>query len=141
MALPGVRELVVELHQRDARIVLLVGARERHAELQETVGRLGSARVALVALGKGRRRIGVFAAHVKALAQPILGIAGQRIGRILLDEVAQRVFGRRIVGPSQQTEGGIVLGRWRARRQGLRRRAGRKLPALAVCAGDPAGPG
>ena len=85
-----VREVAIELSQRDAGILLLVGAGERHAELQQIVGRLRSLRITLVSLGKGTGRLRVSAARIIGLAQPVLGAAGQRVVRVLCDETSSR---------------------------------------------------
>ena len=68
-----VREVAIELSQRDAGILLLVGAGQRHAELQEIVRRLRPLRISLVSLGEGARRFRIFAARVIGLAEPVLG--------------------------------------------------------------------
>src|SRR5205823_14871218 len=93
----GGGEIMVELAQRDAGVLLLVGAGERHAELQQLVGRLGAFRISLVALGKGARRLDKPAARVIGLAQPILGVAGHRVFRVLLDKGLQCRLGGGIV--------------------------------------------
>ena len=130
-----VREIVVELHQGDAGIMLLIGAGERHAELQQPVSRLRSSRIALVAFGKGGSGFGVLAASIKAFAEPILRIAGERVARMLLNKAAQRFLRRRIIRLPQQSESGIVL-RPRPIRDGSAPPApgGRSAsPALATC--------
>src|SRR3954470_12778999 len=67
-----VREIAIELGQRDASVLLLVGAGERHAELQELLGGFGALRVALVAFGEGCRRLDIPAARVIRFAEEIL---------------------------------------------------------------------
>src|ERR1051326_9518283 len=57
------RKIVVELGQRDAGVLLLIGARQRHAQLQQFVGRLGAFGIALITLGEGARRFGIAAAR------------------------------------------------------------------------------
>src|SRR5438067_542042 len=74
-------EVMIELRKCNAGILFLIGAGERHAELQEIIGRLRSFRVAPIPLGKGTSRFGVSLALVISLAEPILGAAGQRIFR------------------------------------------------------------
>src|SRR5580692_8006607 len=50
----GVGKLLFELGEGDAGALFLVGAGQRHAELQQVVGRLGALGIALVAIGIGR---------------------------------------------------------------------------------------
>ena len=90
IALPGLREVVIELGERDAGVLLLVGAGERHAEFQQIVGRLRPLWIVLVALGEGAGRLRVPAARVIGLAQPVLCAAGQRVVR----DVARRTSSR-----------------------------------------------
>src|ERR1700730_2040651 len=110
-------EIVIELGQRDAGVLLLIGAGQRHAELQQLVGRLAAFRIALLALGKGARRLDKPAACVIGLAEPVLGVAGPRILRVLLDKGLARRLGGGIVRLLQQTEGIVVLLAGRAARQ------------------------
>src|ERR1041385_1127768 len=83
------REVMVELSQRDAGVLLLIGARQRHAQLQQFVGRLGAFGIALIAFREGARRFGITAARVIGLAEPILRVARHRIVRVLLDKGLQ----------------------------------------------------
>src|SRR4051812_19544229 len=97
------RKVAIELRQRDTGILLLVGTRERHAQLQEIVGRLRSFRVASVPFGEGTRRFGVFAAYIKGFAEPVLGAPRERIVGMLSDKGPKRLFRRRIVRLLQQS--------------------------------------
>src|SRR6185312_3537111 len=63
----------------------------------------------LIALGEDRSGVGVVLPHIVGLAQPILGVAGERIVGMLLHEGAQRLLGRRVVGLAQQAERIVVL--------------------------------
>src|SRR3954471_12250973 len=82
----GSGEIMVELGQYDTGVLLLIGAAQRHAELQQFVGRFGALRIALIARGEGGGRRGVAAARVKGLPQPVLRVARHRVVRMLLDK-------------------------------------------------------
>src|SRR6516165_3804932 len=84
-----VGEVVIELHQRGARILSLVCACQRHGELQQIVWCLGPLRIALVALGKRTGRVGESLPLVIGLAEPILGIPSKCIVRVLLNKTSQ----------------------------------------------------
>ena len=90
-------EIVIQLGERDAGVLLLVGASERHAEFQQIVSRLGPLRIIFVALGEGAGRLRVPPARVIGLAQPVLRAAGQRIFGMLRNEFLQSLFGTRII--------------------------------------------
>src|SRR6185437_13306788 len=121
----GGREVLVELVEGEARLFLLTEIAERHAELQQIVGAFTALRILLVAFGKGAGGMGVVLADVEGLAEPVLRIAGERVGRVALDEAAQRLLRRRVVGLTQQPEGVVVL---LLRRAGRQRPAGRRRP-------------
>src|ERR1051325_1851441 len=106
---PRVGEIVVKLRQRDASVLLLVGAGARHAQLQQLRGGLGAFRITLVAFGKGRGRLDIPAARVIGLAEEVLRGTGHRILRMLLDKGLERLFGGGIVGLLQQAERAVVL--------------------------------
>src|SRR2546426_552917 len=80
------REVMLELRQGKAGILLLIGAAERHRKLQQVVGRLGAFRIALVAFGKGARRFEKAVAREIGFAEPVLRVTGHRVGRMLLDK-------------------------------------------------------
>src|SRR5262249_39751455 len=104
-----VRKVAIKLYESQTGILLLVGARKRHAELQEIIGRLPSFRIALVALGKRTGRVGKSLTLVISFSQPILGVSGQGIVRVLLNKVVERLFWGGIVGLLYQTEREVVL--------------------------------
>ena len=112
-----VGEVVIELRQRGARILSLVRASERHAELQQIVWCLGPLRIALVTLGKRTGRVGESFPLVIALAEPILGIPSECIVRVLLNKASQCCFSRRIIRLLYPTERKVILVKRRARRQ------------------------
>src|ERR1051326_5028330 len=58
------RKIMVKLGQRDAGVLLLIGTRQCHAQLQQFVGRFGAFGIALIAFGEGARRFGIAAARV-----------------------------------------------------------------------------
>src|SRR5271166_3247674 len=112
----GVREVVIQLNESHAGILLLVGAGERHTELQQIVGRLCPFRVALVALSIRRGRLSVFLSFVITLTEPVLSIASQRIVGMILDKSPKCLFCSRIVSLFYQTICKIILiggGPWR----------------------------
>src|SRR6516225_6898239 len=115
-----VGEVVIELHQCGARILFLVCASERHAELQQIVWCLCPLRVALVTLGKRDCGLSVVSARVICLAEPVLRAPGQPVVWMLSDKALQGCFGRRIVCLLQQTEGKIILLGGRTGRQHAR---------------------
>src|SRR6185437_1485487 len=88
----GIGEVVRKLAEGQARLLLLPDIAERHAELQEAVGTLAALRVFPIALGEGSGGVIVVLAHVEGLAEPILGIARERIVGIALDESAERLL-------------------------------------------------
>src|SRR4051794_20495062 len=112
----GSGEIMVELGQYDTGVLLLIGAAQRHAQLQQFVSRLRAFRPALVAFSKGARRLGVAAARVIGLAQPVLRVAAHRVIRVLLDKGFQGYLGGRVIGLLQQTECLVVLLAGRAAR-------------------------
>src|SRR5437879_4791045 len=75
----GVGKIVVELGEGDTGVFVLVGAGERHAELQKIVGRLGALWPALVALGKGGGGVEKAVAGEVGLAEPVLRVARHRV--------------------------------------------------------------
>ena len=109
IAAPGVREIVVELGQRDAGILLLVGAGQRHAELQQIVGRLGAFRIALVAFGEGARRLDDIGRARNRSRRASIARCRPSDPSDAVDEGLERRLGGRIVGLLQQPEGMIVL--------------------------------
>src|SRR5439155_20094460 len=115
----GVGKIVVELGEGDTGVFVLVGAGERHAELQKIVGRLGALWPALVALGKGGGGVEKAVAGEVGLAEPVLRVARHRVLGVLLDKGLERPFGGRIVGLLQETKGVVVLLGGRAARQDI----------------------
>src|SRR5579862_8418831 len=95
---PRFREIVIELRQGEAGVLLLIGTAEGHAKLQQIIGRLGAFRIALVAFGEGARRFEEPAARVIGFAEPVLRIARHRVRRVLLDKGFQRRLGGRKIG-------------------------------------------
>src|SRR6266849_5510381 len=87
-----VREIAIELCERYAGVLFLVRPGERHAELQEIICCLRPLRITLVALSKGYGRVGISFALVISFADPVLGVASQRIARVLLNETLQCFF-------------------------------------------------
>src|SRR5207302_7570003 len=83
------REIVIQLRQGDAGVLLLIGAAERHRKLQQIVGCLGAFRIPFVALGKCACRLEEPVARVIGLAEPVLRIPRHRIRRMLLDKSLQ----------------------------------------------------
>src|SRR6516165_3157540 len=106
---PGLREIAVELRERNARILLLIGSRQRHAELQEIVGRFGSLRVILIAFREGAGCVSVQSALIIGLAEPILGAPSERIPGVLRKERSKGLFGCRIIGLFEQAKSRVVL--------------------------------
>src|SRR5947208_11798717 len=90
-------EIVIQLGERDAGVLLLVGAGEGHPKFQQVVGRFGPLWIVLVALGKGTCRLRVPATRVIGLAQPVLCATGQRVFGMLRNERLQRLFRSRII--------------------------------------------
>src|SRR5581483_3015569 len=124
------REVALEPRVGAAGIVLLAEDRQRDAELQQVVGRLGALRIFLVALGEGGGRALIILARIEGLAEPVLRIAGERVPRIALDEGAEGLLGLLVARLPQQREGRVVLVERRAS-GGLRWQA-RDLPAVAT---------
>src|SRR4051794_26068603 len=58
----GLREFLAEFRERDAGILLLVGAGQRHAQFQQRLRRLRAFRIPPVAFREGARRLHVLAA-------------------------------------------------------------------------------
>src|SRR5215469_5727392 len=75
------REVALKPRKGAAGIGLLVQIRERHAELQKVVGGLRAFRILLIALREGSGGVAVVLAHIIGFAEPVLGIAGERIFR------------------------------------------------------------
>src|SRR5690348_17927288 len=119
-------EIVIQPRERRAGVGLLAHVAERHGELQQIVRRLAALGIFLIALGEGDGGVFPILAHVKGLAEPVYGIAGEWILRMLRNEGAQRLLGTGVIGPTQQRESGLVLVvRRRGRRVRGRRRSRR----------------
>src|ERR1043166_4072051 len=114
-------KFLVELGECNAGVVLLADLPQRHAELQEIVGRLAAVRILLIGLGEGDGRILVSPAYIIGLAQPVLRVARQGIARVLGDEGLQGLLRLVVIGLAQQVEGVFVLG--------LHRVAGKRIGA------------
>ena len=95
--------------ERLAGIPGLAERRQRHAELEQRIRRLAALRIFLEALGEGERGVVVVLPHIECLAQPVAGIAGQRMLGILIDEGAQRLLRIAVLVLPQQVEGILVL--------------------------------
>src|SRR5258707_14591407 len=118
------REVAVEPGEGTAGIRLLPELAQGHAELEQVVGSLPALGIFLIALGEDRGGVVVVLPHVIGLAQPVLGVAGERIIRGALHEGAQRLPGPRGIGLAQQAEGVVVL----LLRRPARRRGGSSRP-------------
>src|SRR5262249_7164930 len=92
-----IRETGAQFGVGRARRILLTQAIERHRELQQAVGGLGTLGVALIALEKRARSSLVLAAHEQGFTEPILGIAGECVVGIALHEVVERGFGGPVI--------------------------------------------
>src|SRR6516164_5771836 len=81
-----IRKLGAELAVGGAGGVLLAEPLQRHGELEKALGCFGTAAVALVPLEEGAGRRAILAAYIERFAEPVLGVAGQRIVGVALKE-------------------------------------------------------
>src|SRR4051794_6163708 len=93
----GLRVFGGEVAGGRAGCILLAELGERHAELEQRIGRLVAGFVLLVALEEGVGRALVLAAHIIALADPVLRAAGERIVGVGGDQLAERGLRRAVV--------------------------------------------
>src|SRR5690348_5305312 len=119
---PRLGEIVVELRERKAGVLLLVGSSERHAELQQVVGRLGGFWIILIALGESAGRFRVSSPRIIGLAQPIFRASGQRVFGMLGKKRFKRILCSRVVCLLEQTKRRVVLVRSGTGRRLTRRR-------------------
>src|ERR687891_2897059 len=97
------REFGLELVEGRAGGFLLPELGERHAELEQRIGGLLALLVFLVAMEEGVGGVLILTAHIIALSDPILCVAGKRIVRIGVDQLAESVLGACIVLLEQRT--------------------------------------
>src|SRR5258708_2814905 len=118
------RGVAVEPREGTAGIRLLPELAPGQAEPEPGGGGRSPPGIFLIALGEDSGGVVVVLPHVIGLAQPVLGVAGERIIRVALHEGAQRLLGRRVIGLAQQAEGVVVL----LLRRPARRRGGSSRP-------------
>ena len=109
---PGIRLRIFrkEPGKRRARLPKFFHPAERHAKLQQAVGRFAAFRIPLIALGKGESGILIALPDIVGLAQPVLGVTGQLVLWVLPDERSQRLFGAgEILLLQHQRQGVVVL--------------------------------
>src|SRR6266851_4878088 len=95
--LSGAGIFASDFGERRAGELLFLQGRERLAEPQERVGRLG-ARIVFLAHGKeGVGGIAIALALEHALAEPEMGFARHAVGRVLLKEIAEGLLGECVV--------------------------------------------
>src|SRR5581483_10875593 len=106
--------------ERSTRGFLLVERRQRHAELEQRIGRPRRG----VVLGRNRQErfggVAILLALKQALAEPIVCLGHQPIARILFKESAEPFRRLRIVLVLQKAVGEIVLAFRRCRRRQAR---------------------
>src|SRR5262245_15755331 len=148
------RKFSQDLAERRAGRLLLAERGERLPETQQRIGRLGVGFVFGRDVEEGFRGVAEALALEQGFAEPIGGVAGEPIVGILAQEIAEAVFGQRVVlaqhiaigeiefvarrlrgGQRGDLAGRVRGARRRHRRQRIERTAGVAAPADLLAAG------
>src|SRR5262249_19985517 len=105
----GLRIARLELVEDLAGIGGLAQGGQRHSELQQGIRRLATLRIVLERRREGLRGVLVVLAYIVGLAEPVAGVAGQRVIRILVDECAEGLLRLGILGLPHEIEGVLIL--------------------------------